>query len=110
MAINGWRVMWVVAVFDCPVLTKPQRKAAANFRKCLLRENFSQYQYSIYLRHFPTMASASAQVESLKYEVPKGGHVAFFMLTDKQYGMTREFLGRSSTKRAPKAPDQLQLF
>lgn len=56
------------------------------------------------------MASANAEVENLKYAVPKGGHVAFFVLTDKQYGMTREFLGRTSTKRAPSAPDQLQLF
>lgn len=110
MAINGWRVMWLIAVFDCPVLTKEQRKAATNFRKCLLKDNFIQHQYSVYLRHFPTVAAADAEVDSLKYAVPKGGHVAFFVLTDKQYGMTREFLGRSPTKRAPSSPDQLQLF
>ncbi|HUW78660.1 MAG TPA: CRISPR-associated endonuclease Cas2 [Candidatus Nanopelagicaceae bacterium] len=110
MAVNGWRVMWLIAVFDCPVKTKPQRKAATNFRKSLLKENFMQYQYSIYLRHFPTLASANAEIELLKYGVPKGGNVSFFILTDKQYGMTREFLGHISIKRAPMAPDQLQLF
>ena len=110
MSVNGWRSMWLIAVFDCPVKTKIQRRAATHFRKCLLKENFIQYQYSIYLRNFATLSAADAQVERLKYNVPLGGHVAFFQLTDKQYGMTREFLGRNSTKRAPKIPNQLQLF
>ena len=35
---------------------------------------------------------------------------AFFMLTDKQYGLTREFFGKNAKKIAPDAPEQIELF
>ena len=110
MPINGWRVMWVLAVFDVPVQTKEERRAYTNFRRMLLNDNFIQHQYSVYLKHFPTMATAQAEIDRLKPAVPDEGHVAFFMLTDKQYGMTREFFGKNATKRAPDEPDQIELF
>ena len=110
MAINGWRVMWVLAVFDCPVVTAEEVRAYTQFRKQLLRENFIQHQYSVYLKHFPTMAAAQAEIDRLKPSVPDGAHVAFFMLTDKQYGLTREFFGKNAKKIAPDAPQQIELF
>ena len=48
MAINGWRVMWVLAVFDVPVQTIEERRAYTTFRKMLLKDNFIQHQYSVY--------------------------------------------------------------
>lgn len=56
------------------------------------------------------MAAAQAEINRLKPNVPDEGHVAFFMLTDKQYGLTREFFGKNATKRAPDEPEQIQLF
>lgn len=110
MGINGWRVMWVLAVFDCPVTTKEEVRAYTQFRKQLLKENFVQHQYSVYLKHFPTMSAAQAEIDRLKPAVPEGAHVAFFMLTDKQYGLTREFFGKNAKKMAPDAPEQIELF
>ena len=110
MAINSWRVMWVLAVFDCPVTTADEVRAYTQFRKQLLKDNFIQHQYSVYLKHFPTMAASQAEIDRLKPAVPEGAHVAFFMLTDKQYGMTREFFGKHAKKFIPDAPEQMQLF
>lgn len=110
MAINGWRVMWVLAVFDCSVVTTEEVRAYTQFRKHLLRENFIQHQYSVYLKHFPTMAAAQAEIDRLKPSVPDGAHVAFFLLTDKQYGLTREFFGKDAKKVAPDAPEQIEMF
>jgi CRISPR-associated protein Cas2 len=110
MGLNGWRVMWVLAVFDCPVTTPEEVRAYTQFRKQLLRENFIQHQYSVYLKHFPTMAAAQAEIDRLKPAVPDGAHVAFFLLTDKQYGLTREFFGKNARKIAPDAPEQIELF
>jgi CRISPR-associated protein Cas2 len=110
MAVNGWRVMWVLAVFDCPVVTAEEVRAYTQFRKQLIKENFTQYQYSVYLKHFPTMSSAEAEIERLKPAVPEGAHVGFFLLTDRQYGMTREFFGKSQKKIRPDAPEQIELF
>ena len=102
--------MWVLAVFDCPVTTKEEVRAYTQFRRQLLQENFIQYQYSVYLKHFATMAAAQAEIDRLKPAVPEGAHVAFFMLTDKQYGLTREFFGKNARKIAPDAPEQIELF
>lgn len=110
MSINGWRVMWVLAVFDVPVVTRDEVRAYTQFRKQLLQENFIQHQYSVYLKHFPTMAAAQAEIDRLRPSVPEGGHVAFFMLTDKQYGLTREFFGKKAKKFIPDAPEQIALF
>ena len=110
MPANSWRIMWVLAVFDCPVVSEDERRAYTQFRKQLLKENFIQYQFSVYLKHFSTMAAAQAEIYRLKPSVPKGAHVAFFMLTDKQYGLTQEFFGKSRAKIAPDAPKQIELF
>jgi CRISPR-associated protein Cas2 len=108
--INGWRVMWLIAVYDCPVTTQEQRTAYSRFRRCLLEQNFIQHQFSVYARHFPTMSAAEAMIKRLQPAIPEGAHVAFFLLTDKQYGMTKEFFGVISTRKKPSEPAQIELF
>ena len=110
MSANAWRIVWVMAAYDAPVTTSEARRAYAVFRKLLLKNNFTQHQYSIYLRHCPTFAVADALVNRLGPEAPKDAHVSFFLLTDKQYGMTREFLGGKKTKKRPSEPCQVALF
>ena len=110
MPINSWRIMWLITVYDCPVTTVEQRKSYTKFHKCLLKMNFVQHQYSVYARHFPTMAAAEAMIQRLHPEVPEGAHVAFLLMTDKQYGMTKEYFGTSKTKKRPSNPLQIELF
>lgn len=110
MAVNGWRVMWVLAVFDFPTTSTEARKAYTIYRKELLKENFNQLQYSVYLRHCPTLANAESLITRLRIVIPEDGHVVYFLLTDKQYGMTREFFGFQKTKKKPDSPKQIELF
>ena len=110
MGNNGWRIMWVMAVYDCPMQTPEQRHDYAVFHKRLLREDFKQHQLSVYLRHCPTLANAEALVERLRGDVPPSARVSFFFLTDKQYGMTREFVGYDYGKSLPEEPEQFELF
>ena len=110
MSINGWRVMWVLAVFDFPTTTPEARKAYTQYRKSLLKENFNQLQFSVYLRHCPTFANAEALINRLRNTIPENGHVVYFLLTDKQYGMTREHFGFQKTKKRPDSPKQIELF
>ena len=102
--------MWVLAAYDTPVTTPEGRRAYTRFRKELLRNNFVQHQYSVYLRHCPTMATADALIKRIRVAIPEDAHVAFFLLTDKQYGMTREYFGRADTKKKPSEPFQVELF
>jgi CRISPR-associated protein Cas2 len=110
MPINSWRVMWLIAVYDCPVTTAEQRAAYGRFRASLLKLDFVQHQYSVYAKHCPTMAAADALIQRLRPAVPEDAHVAFFLMTDKQYGMTREFFGTARTQKKPRAPQQIELF
>lgn len=102
--------MWLVALYDCPTATREQRRAYTRFHTLLLQENFIQHQFSVYIRHFSTLAAAQAEVERLKNTVPEEGHVAFYFLTDKQYGMTREFFGKDATIKKPSEPAQIEMF
>lgn len=102
--------MWVMALYDMPVTTPEARRAYTRFRKLLIKNNFTQHQYSAYLRHCSTFATANALVSRLARGIPDGAHVSFYFLTDKQYGMTREFMGRETTKKRPPEPRQIALF
>src|SRR5690606_12564209 len=57
--ISGYRCMWVVTMFDLPVDTKAARRAYAQFRKKLLRDGFTQMQFSVYIRHCASEENAA---------------------------------------------------
>jgi len=99
-----------MALYDAPVTTSEGRRAYTFFRKLLLKNNFTQHQFSVYLRHCPTFAAAEALINRLAQGVPEDAHVSFYLLTDKQYGMTREFWGRKKIKKRPSEPRQIALF
>ena len=110
MSANAWRIVWVMALYDAPVGTQEERRAYTVFRKLLLKNNFSQHQFSVYLRHCPTFAAADALINRLILGIPAGAHTSFYLLTDKQYSMTREFFGKEKVKKRPSEPCQIALF
>ena len=52
--INEYRIMWLLVFFDLPTDTKKDRKAYATFRKQLISDGFTMFQFSIYVRHCPS--------------------------------------------------------
>lgn len=110
MKPNSWRTMWVIAMFDLPTDSADARRKYTQFRKLLLKNGFGQLQYSVYVRHCSSFAKAQALVDRIGPCTPREGHVLFFFLTDKQYGMTREFFGPKADRRRPRIPAQVELF
>lgn len=102
--------MWLVAIYDCPVKTPEQRRAYQQLHDRLLSENFTRHQYSVYVRHFPTLAAAEAMAARLGQQTPDDAQLAFYFLTDKQYGMTREYFGKQTATKKPVKPLQIELF
>jgi CRISPR-associated protein Cas2 len=108
-ALSGYRVMWLFVLFDLPVGTKKERKAATGFRNDLLDLGFQMSQFSVYLK----FCAGKEQVESVARQVeaamPPSGKVHLVTITDKQYENIRTYRGR---KREPssKIPNQLALF
>lgn len=66
-------------------------------------------QFSVYLRACPNRSSADALADRIGKRAPPEGDVSIMFFTDKQYGLTRNYAGRSA-KETEKIPAQLALF
>ncbi len=106
---SGYRAMWLLVVFDLPVGSAKERRAATQFRNLLKDEGFTMKQWSVYLRYFDIRTRAEAAADRIGKQTPSLGSVSMMFLTDKQYGMTRNYHGRSQTE-TEKKPEQLALF
>lgn len=107
--INQYRSMWILVFFDLPTDTKLERKAAAKFRKSLLDDGFTMFQFSIYLRFCSSRENAEVHNKRTKQSLPKKGKVGIMQITDKQFGMMEIFHGTEGVK--PETPNQqLELF
>jgi len=102
-------MMWLYVMFDLPVGTKGERKAATRFRNFLLDEGFEMAQFSVYLRFAESKEAAETMIGRVRDSLPQKGKVHIVTLTDKQYGNARIFTGRKRERR-PQNPDQLALF
>ena len=106
---SEYRIMWLLVFFDLPTDTKKERKAAADFRKHLMADGFTMFQFSIYIRHCASRENADVHIKRVKSMLPEFGDVGVMCITDKQFGAIEIFSGKRS--KAQKAePMQLELF
>lgn len=106
---SKYRAMWVLVLFDLPVATKKDMKAAAAFRKSLIEYGFTMFQFSIYLRHCPSKESADVYILRVKRILPPKGNIGILYITDKQFGSMELFIGKDSSP-LPQVEQQLELF
>ena len=106
---NQYRIMWVLVFFDLPTETKKERRAASLFRKQLLNDGFTMFQFSIYMRHCPSRENAEVHTKRVKSNLPKLGKVGILQITDKQFGMMELFLAQKATE-IEQPTQQLELF
>lgn len=107
--LSGYRMMWLYVMFDLPVGTKAERKAATRFRNFLLDEGFEMAQFSVYLCFAESKEAADVFIGHIREALPTKGKVHIVTITDKQYGNARIFTGRKHEQRR-RNPDQLALF
>ena len=107
--LSGYRLMWMVVLFDLPVGTKKERKAATKFRKFLLDQGFEMSQYSVYMRFCAGKEQAEAYTKKVEAAVPVTGKIHIVYITDKQYENIVSFDGRTK-EPAKKNPEQYVLF
>lgn len=107
--LNAYRIMWVLVFFDLPTETKKDRKIYADFRKKLLADGFSMFQFSIYLRHCASIENAEVHIKRTKKSLPEKGHVGIMCITDKQFGMMEIYYGKNPVPTV-EIPQQLELF
>ena len=107
--LSGYRLMWMMVLFDLPVLTKEERKDATKFRKFLLDEGFDMCQLSVYMRFCAGKEQAQTYTRRVQSALPPSGNVQIIYFTDKQYENIVRFTGRKR-KSANKNPEQFTLF
>ena len=107
--LSGYRVMWIMAMFDLPVGTKAERKAATRFRNGLLDEGFEMCQFSVYVRFCAGKEQAAGYARRIRSLLPITGSVQIFHFTDKQFANALRFEGKTPSL-AKKKPDQLVLI
>jgi len=102
--------MWLFIMFDLPVVTKKQRKAATRFRNNLLKNGFVMMQYSIYIKHCPSYENVCTYIRKVENFLEDEGQVTALMITDKQYAGMQVFYGAEKSLKKPKMSMQLELF
>ena len=101
--------MWVMVFFDLPTKTKTDRKNYTNFRKKIMKDGFTQMQYSIYLRHCASKENANIHLKRVKSALPPYGTISILKVTDKQFEQIETFKNRKS-KDPPLGGQQLEMF
>ena len=106
---NAYRIMWVLVLYDLPTETKANMKDANRFRKALIDDGFTLFQFSMYVRHCPSRENAEVHIKRVKFMLPKAGKVAIMCITDKQFGDIEIFFARNK-EEPPPTFQQLELF
>ena len=101
--------MWMLVMFDLPTETKPQRKAATDFRNFLLDEGFERSQFSVYARFVNGKEAFATRVARIERNLPPDGDIQILNFTDRQYRDTVHFSDQGR-RAARQNPHQLVMF
>lgn len=86
--------MWLLVFFDLPTDTRKRRQAYSEFRKSLIRDGFTMFQFSIYIRNCASMENAEVHKKRVRSIVPEEGQIGMMCVTDKQFEGMEIFLER----------------
>jgi len=107
--LSGYRLMWILVMFDLPTDTKEQRKKASNFRNFLLDEGFERCQFSVYARFVNGKEAFTTRVNRIERNLPESGDIQILNFTDRQYRDIVHFSDQGRRK-ARENPQQLVMF
>lgn len=107
--LSGYRIMWIIVLYDLSVATKKNRRDANLFHKHLLDQGFEMAQFSVYMRLCSGKEQAMTYARHIGLNAPKNGRINILTITDKQYENMICFRG-GSREGQRKNPEQLVLF
>lgn len=107
--LSEYRVMWILVFFDLPTNTKNEKKISAEFRKNLIKDGFTMFQFSIYVRNCPSVENVTVHINRVKRILPEYGRIVIMKITDKQFADMELFVGRKNAD-LPSVEQQLELF
>lgn len=100
-----------MVAFDLPVGTKPQRKAATDFRNFLIDDGYQMIQFSVYVRACVSFARQETHLDRLKKNLPPEGSVRAVFITRAQWERSYVIHGPPVTESPVEhLPEQIQLW
>lgn len=101
--------MWLLVMYDLPVVETEHRKAATRFHEFLVDEGFERMHFSVYMRFCGPMERLETIERRVKRNLPPWGSVNALRLTDRQMAAMKRWIGKMPD--APiEPPAQYQLF
>ena len=93
MTHSPYRMGWVLTMFDLPVMTDEERRAATKFRNDLLDHGYLMIQFSVYARPCVTYDLLDAHITKIKAFIPTAGNVRLIFLTDQEWKRSHTVIG-----------------
>ena len=104
------KFMRIVVFFDLPVVTAKEKKAAAKFRKFLIKDGYNMMQWSVYSRICNGTDSVAMHRQRLKQNLPENGSVRALTLTEKQFESIDILLGEKTFADSPESTELINIF
>lgn len=101
--------MWMMVLFDLPVVSAEDRKIATKFRDFLCKEGFNMCQFSVYARFCGPREKTESIHRKINDNIPDKGKVSIITFTDKQFGSIVHMFN-NRRKKSRETPDQLLIF
>lgn len=102
--------VWLLVMFDLPVLTKAQQRAANQFRNLLLDLGCSRVQFSVYARYFPNASQSHRIVKNIEESISPGGAVRIMRFSDAVWSSMKRFEAEGEPVKPEDPDEQLLLF
>ena len=77
--------MRLLVMFDLPVGTKAERRAATQSRQFLLKDGYYMMQFSVYVRLCNGFEAAGKHQARIMQILPKAGAVRTLLITERQF-------------------------
>jgi len=101
--------MWLLVLYDLPVVDKPDRKIYARFHTDIRKRGYEMMQFSVYRKFVGTADRSERELTGLLKLCPKKGQVSVLQITEKQMGrITTIWDGAEQREKA--RPAQLVLL
>lgn len=99
-------MMWIICMFDIPVRTRKEMRKATRFRNVLLDEGFVMKQFSVYIKPVKSLSAGQTVTKRLSRFISDNSSVSFLYITDKQYLMTENYLGKNYEENEEEAREK----
>lgn len=114
MKLSPYRMGWVLVMFDLPVMSDEERRAATRFRKDLLDSGYLMIQFSVYARPCVSYETMGTHTRLLDKTVPEAGNVRVMFFTDAQWQRAYTVIGpnyrQGNREIDPEMPQQVEFW